>query len=178
MPSPRKILRKIFPSHRIRDEKSVSIFGELLHDENLWHLNRRSVACAFAIGLFCAFIPLPFQMVIAAGTAIIFRCNLPISVALVWVTNPFTMPALFYLAYIVGAWLTGSYLGPFEFELSLDWLFTELRESWRPFLVGCLFMGSLSGLIGYIAVRISWRIHVVTFWKNRKLRKAQRKLNK
>lgn len=154
------------------------IFGGFLHDENLWHLNRRSVACAFAIGLFCAFIPLPFQMVIAAGFAIIFRCNLPISVALVWVTNPFTMPALFYIAYIVGTWLTGSYLGPFEFELSFNWLFTELRERWHPFLVGCLFMGSLLGLIGYITVRIFWRIHVVTFWKNRKLRKTQKNMNK
>ena len=178
MPLPRKILSKFFPSNKIRDEKSISIFGELLHDQNIWHLNRRSVAGAFAIGLFVAFIPIPFQMVLAAGLAIIFRYNLPISVALVWVTNPFTMPVLFYLAYIVGSWLTNSYLGPFEFELSFEWLFTELRERWHPFLVGCLFMGSLSGLIGYAGVRILWRMHVISFWKNRKLRKAQKKLNK
>ncbi len=174
MPSPRKFLSKIFPSHRIRDEASVSIFGELLHDQNIWHLNKKSVAGAFAIGLFCAFIPLPFQMVIAAGLAIIMRCNLPISVALVWATNPLTMPALFYIAYRVGTWLTRTYLSPFEFELSLNWLFTELRERWHPFLVGCLFMGSLFSLIGYIAVRVLWRIHVISFWKNRKLRKSQK----
>lgn len=178
MPLPQKFLKKLFPIHKFRDDKSLSVFGEFLHDQNIWHLNRRSVACAFAIGLFCAFIPLPFQMGIAAGFAIIFRCNLPISVALVWITNPITMPALFFLAYKIGTWLTGTYLGHFEFELSLNWLFTELRDRWYPFLVGCLFVGFISALLGYITVRIMWRIQVVSFWKERKFRKIQRKLKK
>lgn len=171
---PRRFLSKFFPDHIIRDEMSFSIFGELIHDRNLWHMNRRSVAGAFAIGLFSAFIPIPFQMLLAAGLAIIFRCNLPISVALVWVTNPITMPPLFFLAYKIGAWLTNVHLGPFEFELSLHWLFTELRDRWRPFLAGCLFMGALTGSIGYIAARIIWRFYVVSFWKNRRLRKLRR----
>ena len=171
---PRRFLNKLFPDHTIRKDKSFGIFGELIHDKNLWHMNRRSVAGAFAIGLFSAFIPIPFQMLLAAGLAIIFRCNLPISVALVWVTNPITMPPLFFLAYKVGTWLTNVHLGPFEFELSLNWLFTELRDRWRPFLVGCLFMGTLSGLLGYITTRIIWRLYVISFWKNRKLRKLRR----
>ena len=83
-------------------------------------MNRRSVSVACAIGLFCAFIPIPFQMILAAGLAIIVRCNLPIAVALVWITNPITMPPLFFLAYKMGAFLTDVHLGPFEFELSLN----------------------------------------------------------
>ena len=170
---PRKLLRKFFSRHDFRKEKSIGMFGELLHDRNLWHMNRRSVSVACAVGLFCAFIPIPFQMVLAAGIAIIFRCNLPISVALVWITNPITMPPLFFLAYKVGTWITDVNLGPFEFELSLNWLFTELRERWRPFLAGCLFMGTLSGLIGFISARVAWRVYVVTFWKRRRLRKLR-----
>lgn len=171
---PRKLLKKFFPIHKIRKEKSLGIFGELLHDKNLWHMNRRSVSVACAIGLFCAFIPIPFQMLLAAGLAIIFRCNLPIAVALVWITNPITMPPLFFLAYKVGAFLTDVHLGSFNFELSLNWLFTELRERWQPFLAGCLFMGTISGLIGFISARVIWRIYVVTFWKKRSLRKLRR----
>ncbi len=173
---PRKFLKQFIPSQKIQKEKSLGIFGELLHDKNLWHLNRRSVSVACAIGLFCAFIPIPFQMLLAAGLAIIFRCNLPISVALVWITNPITMPPLFFLAYKVGTWLTNVYPGPFDFELSLNWLFTELRERWQPFLMGCLFMGTLSGLIGFISARVLWRLYIVIFWRSRKLRK-QRQLN-
>ena len=169
---PRKFLKKYFSDKKLRDDKSFSIFGEFIHDQNLWHIHRRSVAGACAIGLFCAFIPLPFQMLIAAGFAIIFRCNLPISVALVWVTNPITMPPLFFLAYKIGVFLTDTHLGPFDFELSFHWLFTELHERWRPFLVGCFFTGTSAGLFGFIAARVLWRIRIVSFWNKRKLRKT------
>lgn len=171
---PRNFLKKILADLNLKEEKSFSIFGDLIHDQNLWHMRRRSVAGACAIGLFCAFIPIPFQMVLAGGLAIILRCNLPISVALVWVTNPITMTPLFFLAYKVGTFLTDTHLGPFDFELSLNWLFTELRERWKPFLVGCLFSGTLAGLFGFIVARILWRIRVVTFWNKRKLRKIRK----
>lgn len=171
---PRNFLKKLFSNNRIKEEKSFSIFGELIHDQNLWQMRRRSVAGACGIGLFCAFIPLPFQMLIAAGFAIILRCNLPISVALVWITNPITMPPLFFLAYKVGAALTDTHLGPFDFELSFNWLFTELRERWRPFMVGCFFLGTTAGLFGFITARVLWRIRVVSFWNKRKLRKLKK----
>ena len=171
---PRNFLKQFFNKQRLEEDKSFSIFGELIHDQNLWHMRRRSVAGACAIGLFCAFIPIPFQMLLAAGLAIIFRCNLPISIALVWVTNPITMPPLFFLAYKVGTFLTETNLGPFEFELSFNWLFTELRERWKPFLVGCLFCGTIAGLFGFLFARIIWRIRVVSFWNRRKLRKNRK----
>lgn len=168
---PRNFLKTFFAKQKLKNEKSFSIFGEFIHDQNLWHMRRRSVAGACAIGLFCAFIPLPFQMLIAAGFAIIFRCNLPISAALVWVTNPITMPPLFFLAYKVGVFLTDTHLSPFEFELSFNWLFTELRERWRPFMMGCFFMGTSAALLGFITARVLWRIRVVSFWNKRKYRK-------
>ena len=171
---PRNFLKQFFNKKFLEEDKSFSIFGELIHDQNLWHMRRRSVAGACAIGLFCAFLPIPFQMLIAAGLAIIFRCNLPISIALVWVTNPITIPPLFFLAYKVGTFLTGSNLGPFEFELTFNWLFTELRERWKPFLVGCLFTGTVAGLFGFIVARVLWRIRVVSFWNKRKLRKYKK----
>jgi len=155
---PRKFLKKFLAKQQLKDDKSFSIFGDLIHDQNLWHMRRRSVAGACAIGLFCAFIPLPFQMLIAAGFAIILRCNLPISVALVWITNPITMPPLFFFAYKVVVFLTDTHLGTFYFELSFNWLFTELRERWRPFMMGCFFLGTSAALFGYIAARVLWRI--------------------
>ena len=84
------------PDHKkIRDHKHLRIFGKLLHNPSLWHMNRHSVAKAFAVGLFFAWVPVPFQMVLGAGGAILFHANLPLSVVLVWLTNPFTMPPMF-----------------------------------------------------------------------------------
>ena len=170
----RKLFKNLISNLNLKEDKSLGIFGEYLHDKNLWHINRRSFSTAIAVGLFCAFVPIPGQMVLAAGLAIIIRCNLPIAVICVWITNPITMPPLFFFAYKVGAFLTSSQFGPFEFELSLNWLFTGLKERWYPFLVGCLFVGTFSGLVGFIASRIIWRIHIISFWKRRKLRKLRK----
>ncbi|MGB1541119.1 MAG: DUF2062 domain-containing protein, partial [Cycloclasticus sp.] len=79
--------------------KCLKVFGPLIHNQNVWHLNRRSFAGAISVGLFIAFIPLPAQMLIAAAAAIALHVNLPVAVATVWVSNPITMPPLFYAAY-------------------------------------------------------------------------------
>ena len=93
---PRKFLRRFLPAaHQIRREGTLKVFGALLHNPNLWHLNRNSVAGAVSVGLFIAFVPAPGQMVLAAAAAIAVGRNLPIAVLMVWVSNPLTMPPLF-----------------------------------------------------------------------------------
>ncbi len=159
------------PDHeRIRNHRSLSCFGCLLHRPALWHLNRRSVATAFAVGLFFAFVPVPFQMVLAAGGAIFFNGNLPISVAMVWLTNPLTMPPIFYAAYLIGAAIMGHTPGEFSFDsISWEWVHHGLVNMWQPFLLGCLVLGLLSATTGYIASRILWRYMVVRRWRRRHL---------
>lgn len=172
---PRKFLKKYFPTpEQIRSSESLRFLGRLLHDPNLWHLNRRSVAGAFAVGLFVCYIPVPMQMLLAAIGAIIFRVNMPISVSLVWVTNPATIPPMFYLAYVVGVRVMGVEMQPFAFEFSFDWLFMELGGRWRPFLLGCLIMASLLSLLGFFTVRLLWRRHLVKQLQERKLLRALR----
>ena len=113
---PRRFIKRITPdTEKLKAHKHLSIFGELLHNPNLWHMNRRSISGAVAVGIFCAFIPVPFQMVIAAAAAIMFRVNLPISVVTVWLSNPVTMPALFYGCYFLGAMLLGTPAQEFSF---------------------------------------------------------------
>lgn len=172
---PRKFFKKIMPDHhRIRNHKRLQVFGTLLHDPNLWHLNRRSVAGAFAVGLFMAFVPVPFQMLLAAAVAIIVRVNLPLSVALVWITNPLTMTPVFFAAYKLGAWLMGVRVQHFEFELSFAWLASELDAVWRPFLLGCFVSGVVSAALGYTIIRLLWRWHLVRAYQRRR-RGAERR---
>ena len=168
---PRKFFKKISPDpKKIKENRFLSIFGDWLHEPQLWHLNRYSASVAIGIGLFCAFIPVPFQMVIAAALAIMFKANLPVSVATCWVTNPLTIPPMFYFAYKVGAWTLGTPESPFEFELSMDWLQNELLLIWKPFLLGCLICAVVAGLLGYFAIQMAWRYHVVMAWRARKER--------
>lgn len=159
---PRKFFQRYMPDpHAIRRNRNLRIFGSLLHDPNLWHLNRRSVASAFAVGLFFAWWPVPFQMLLAAAGAILFRANLPISVGLVWVTNPLTMPPMFYFAYVLGAWLLDTPEMAFHFEPTVEWLTTGLQHIWKPFLTGCLVMAVVSALVSYFAVSMSWRYSII-----------------
>lgn len=161
------------PDHeKIRSNKSLNkVFGTLLHDPNLLHLNRRSVSGAMAVGLFWAFAPLPTQMLMAAGTAIFIRVNLPISVGLVWITNPVTMPPIFYFCYKLGTWVLGTPLLDIEFELSWHWLASELDTIWQPFLLGCFIAGSTAAVLGWGGMRLLWRLHIIRHLKQRKLRR-------
>jgi uncharacterized protein (DUF2062 family) len=160
---PRKFFQRFLPKPQtIKENKALQIFGDWLHSPNLWHLNRRSVAGAFAVGLFFAWMPVPFQMVLAAGAAIWIGTNLPLSIALVWITNPVTIPPMFYFAYIVGTWIIGEPPTDFSFELTMDWLLNELSASWKPFLVGCFTLASTSSFLGYVSINLFWRYSVLT----------------
>ena len=159
---PKHIIKRFLPDpHKIRNHPHLRRFGERLHDPNLWHLNRRSVAGAVALGVFLAFQALPMQMVIAAALAILFRVNLPISVIMVWITNPFTMAPIYYTNYWVGTWLLGMRPRNIEFEASLTWLLAETRGIWKPLALGGVVVGGVVALLSAALVRLAWRIYVV-----------------
>lgn len=165
----KKRIRRLLPDDQeVRNHKHLRYLGNYLHDPNLWHLNRRSVSGAVAVGLFVAFVPLPLQMLLAAAAAIPLRVNLPLSVALVWVTNPLTIPPLFYFAYRLGTWLLGHPTKELEFQLSLTWILERSASVWQPLLVGSLFTGAVSGVLGFCAIRLLWRWHAISHWRARK----------
>lgn len=155
-------------AHALRGHSALQPLTAFFTDPALWHLHRRSVSYAFAVGLFVAWMPVPFQMLLAAGVAVLARVNLPISVGLVWVSNPLTMAPMFYFAYQVGASVSGTEPDAFAFELSFDWLLNGLTAIWQPFLLGCLLLAILSSVVGAVFVRIFWRLRVL---RNRRRRR-------
>ncbi len=168
---PRNFLGRLLPkAHEVRRDRSLRLFGKLLHQPNLWHLNRYSVAGAVSIGLFIAFIPVPAQMLLAGAAAIAFGCNLPVAVAAVWVSNPLTFPFMFFAAYRTGAWLLDYPAHSVEFALSIDWLRTEIGAIWEPLLLGSIVLGAVCALGGNVAIRVAWRIVVMRHWRSRRER--------
>jgi uncharacterized protein (DUF2062 family) len=172
---PKRFIKRYLPDHhKIRNHKNLRFFGQLLHDPNLWHLNRRSVSGAFSVGLFSAFVPVPFQMVLGAAGAILWRVNLPISVGLVWLTNPVTMPPVFYFCYKLGTWILRTPLHTgITFELSIRWIMVELATIWQPFLLGCFVMGTLSAVVGNVVIRLLWRLHIARYLKRKRQKRQQ-----
>jgi uncharacterized protein (DUF2062 family) len=156
-----KWMHKFIPDPEvIKQHKSLQFLGAKLHDPNLWHLNRRSISMAFAVGLFFAWVPTPTQMAFAAAAAIYFRANLPISVALVWVTNPLTMPPLFYFAYQVGLWFLNQ-------PAAENFDFSSLGDVWQPFLTGCFILGVTCSTLGYFGMQTFWVYHIKRKWAQR-----------
>lgn len=158
MPDPRAIL----------ENRHFSVFGTLLHDPNLWHLNRRSAAGAFGVGLFMMYMPPIGQMLMAAAAAIALRVNLPISVALVWITNPVTIPPMFYFAYLVGCWMIGAPSARFSMEFWIDW------HNWvavlAPLGLGMLVCASACSAAGYFGIQALWRWSLMREIRYRKAR--------
>lgn len=173
---PKDFLRRHLPTPAaLRAHRALRPISHWLNEPELWHLHRRSVAGATFIGLFCAFLPVPFQMLIAAVMAIASRCNLPISIVLVWITNPLTITPMFYFAYRLGAWLLDERIEVGTVELSWHWLSTHLAQIGWPLLFGSLVCGWVAGVTGLVLVRVGWRLHVKRRWQERARRRRERK---
>lgn len=165
---PKKFLKRYLPEHRVfREHNRLRHFSARLHDPNIWHLNRRSVSWGMAVGTFLAFLPMFGQMFLAAAAAIYLRVNLPLTVACVWITNPFTAAPIFYFNYRVGTWILGEPSAAFELQLSLEWLVDELSEIWQPLLLGCVVVGLIGAHLAFGLVRLAWRVHVIGQWQRR-----------
>ena len=167
---PKKWLRKWLPHpSKIKSQGQLQVFSKFLGSENLWHLNRHSVARGTAIGLFCCFLPIPFQMVVAAAFAILFQANILISVLLVWISNPLTMPVMFYVTYKLGTLvLHVPAKQNVAFTFTLDWFQNQLSHILLPLLTGSLLCGIASAIIAYFGIHFIWRVWVRRAWQLRK----------
>jgi len=173
---PRRFLKKLSPSPKtIRENKALSFLGESIHQSNLWCMNRHSVSKAFAIGLFCTWIPLPLQTVMAALLAIYYRAHLPLSVVLVFITNPITIPPMFYFAYKLGGLMLGIEPLDVPMDLSWEWITTTLGHIWQPLLFGCLVLAIISSITGYFLIKLIWKRSTKARWEERKMQRAAKK---
>lgn len=174
---PREFFKRYMPDPQsIKDNKSLRFLGTLLHDANLWHLNRHSIARAMAVGLFWAMIPMPMQMLASALIAIPLRANLPLSIGLVWLTNPITMPPVFYANYKLGTLILGTPAIQMPDKISMQWVIEVTTTHWQPLYLGSLVAGICLSFLGYSLTLLYWRWWVSRNWKQRQRQRLQRLL--
>lgn len=165
---------------KLRENRLVAMFAPFLADPRLWQMNRNSLNRAVYVGVLAAFFPLPGQMPLAIIGALIARANIPMAVALTWITNPLTGIPVFWLAYSLGALLLGEPLiglraiGMILTDLTL-WVtadgvnpFTHHKIfSWQAMVVGLVLSAIITSIVLGIAFRLFWHYRTVRDWQAR-----------
>ncbi|MCH9663498.1 MAG: DUF2062 domain-containing protein [Gammaproteobacteria bacterium] len=140
----------------------------------LWAFRRHSVSLGAAWGMFCCYLPIPFQMIVATIGCLMWHINLPVAMVCVWITNPITIPFMLYFAYIVGDILIPSEAslafadienagGVNDLVHAVSDLFGDLLPQ---LLIGCFVLGSVLALIGYVSVQAAWIFWMRHRWSN------------
>jgi uncharacterized protein (DUF2062 family) len=143
-------------------------FRLLLEHPMYWSLNRRSVTRAFALGLLISFVPIPVHFLLATVLALTLRLNVPAAIVGTFLANPLTMVPMYMGAYWVGCSLLGITGGNIAFEMSWHWLTTALLPIWKPFLLGCLVLGTTAAVSGYVLLGGVWHLSLVLKYHERK----------
>jgi hypothetical protein len=182
----RKLLRNYLPDHQaIHSNRWLAPFSNTLLHPRLWHLNRRSAAGAVAVGMFCGLIPGPLQMLGAAIGALLFRVNLPLAMLTTLYTNPLTIVPLYVVAFALGKLALGEIGNGAEFVAPPDYDAAGL-QAWMgalthwmiglgtPLALGLVLLAALLALVGYVVVRVIWRIYLVRSWRRRAARRGHR----
>ena len=169
-------LKKFVPTQEDVENKAIlRPLRPLLHHPELWHLERRGMRVAVAIGVWCSWIPLPIQMVAAVLLAIWTRANVPIAVAITFITNPLTIGPMFYYAFKLGTWLLGMEPEGNNLEFGLSLFLEKTTQIFFPLALGCLICACATSPLGWLTAHVLWRVHAVRRWRQRRKRRLLRK---
>ena len=124
------------------------------------------------IGGICCFLPIPFQTVPCALLCVIIRCNVPVSLLVVWISNPVTMGPMMYFSYKLGLQMMGQEDQLSLVDPSVEWFGEQLSLIWQPLMLGSLSSGLAVGLSGFLVVQLYYRWRVRRYIQRRRKREA------
>ena len=165
------MIRKIFKPKVSRTNKLNKTIDAFVEKYNIpkgyLYINRRLVSKGVLIGLMWGFIPMPMQMLAVALTTPFIKFNVPIAISMVWLSNPVTMPFMYYLEYLTGNYILGIDNAP-EVELTIEWFHSNIHNIFIPLYVGTAFYVFIISPIIYAIVNWLW---IYSVKKERKIKK-------
>lgn len=168
------MIRKVFKKKQHDPESKI---GKILEKYKIpreyFSINRRSVSRGVLVGLFWGFIPMPMQMLAVIMTTPFLRFNVPIAISMVWLSNPLTMPEMYYMEYKTGNLLLGR-PGIDHVELTLDWFSRHWSDIVVPLYVGTAFYSIVVSYLIYLLINWLW-IRSVKKEKHRKEQERRKK---
>jgi hypothetical protein len=152
------MIRKIFKKRKTNHKLKHFIEKYKIPREYL-SINRKSISRGVFIGLFWGFIPMPMQMLAVLATTPFIKFNVPIAISMVWLSNPLTMPFMYYMEYQTGNVLLGRD-GLEHIELTLNWFSENWDNILVPLYVGTLPYSILFSSLVYLIINKLWIISV------------------
>ncbi len=144
----KETLKRLSPK---QEDINLGWLNKHLHSPDLWKWNKRTISKAFAIGLFCAFLPLPLHTLLAAALAVVFSSNILLSMGLVWINNPLTMVPIYYYIYKLGSHIIGIEIDP-NFQFTIDNFMGSFTSTLTAIWVGGLIISTIFAIIGYTTI--------------------------
>ncbi|MFZ4768093.1 MAG: DUF2062 domain-containing protein [Roseimicrobium sp.] len=169
-----RLYRKFRHPRLLKRNRFMRWFARHFLDKHVWRPTRHTFAGGLAVGLFCMLLVVPSQMAMAAVIAAILRLNIPIAMAVCWITNPVTMPAFAWWEIELGNWFIRTF--SFGNPPPLDWhelrgmmeLVNGTASLWefilklRPWIgslyVGGVLLGLMLAPVGYALSYLFWDI--------------------
>ena len=163
-------LRKYLPTPKqIAEYRYLHIFGDSLKQPELWTFNRQTTAKGIAIGIFCAFLPMPFEVLPAIFIAAMLRGNLPFAIAGIWISNPVTWVPLYTPCYFLGAKIIG--IEPIALsEINILQVGLHYVALW----LGCLIVGLALSITTHFIISFLWRSDTKQRWERRRSLRIKR----
>jgi len=171
------MIRKLFKKKSSNKNKIDAFLEKYKLPISYFGINRRSVTRAIAIGLFWAFIPMPMQMLAVIATTPLLKFNVPIAISMVWLSNPFTMPPMYYVEYLTGNFILGLE-GIREIELTVAWFKENIGDIFVPLYVGTAFYSIVVTGIVYLVLNRLWVHSVQSEKEEKEEHRRQREENK
>ena len=149
------MIRKVFKKKSSGSNK-IDAFLEKYHLPKAYlSVNRRMITRGVAIGIFWGFIPMPMQMLAVMATTPFIRFNVPIAISMVWLSNPFTMPPMYYMEYLTGNFLLGRE-GLDDIELTMQWFTENFDAILVPLYTGTAFYSIVVSSVVYVLLNRLW----------------------
>ena len=150
-------LRAKCPS-RAQLEATPGLRGLAPHLSNpkLWLWSRRGVALGVAVGLFIGLLIPVAQFLFAAVLAVCLRANIAVAALGTLVSNPLTVPPIYYAAYHLGAWATGTTAAQ-GLSLADPWsLLEHVGSIGLPLFTGLAMTATAAAVVSYVLISQTW----------------------
>lgn len=98
---------------------------------------------------------MPMQMLAVMATTPFIRFNVPIAISMVWLSNPFTMPPMYYMEYLTGNLILGRE-GIGNVELTMEWFSEHFSDILIPLYVGTAFYSIVVSSLIYFLINWLW----------------------
>ena len=163
------MIRKAFKKKPNNNSKLDKIIEKYKLPKAYLAVNRRSISRGVFWGILIGFIPMPFQMLAVLALTPFTKFNVPVAISMVWLSNPLTMPFMYYMEYQTGNFLLDK--PPLaDIQMSLSWFQTHWDDIIVPLYVGTIPYSIIVSTLAFIGVNWMWANSV----KKDKKRKQKR----